>query len=139
MLMALEQAAGAIRTTAESLARVSEGITKSAYLDVEALNDDLEALTKVNTALRQASTGGTAKAAIEDERDRLIDAIAERIDVTAAIADDGTAAPTLARATGVALIDPVSRALVTLPPCADRRRSPDPRAPGPPLPPPPTG
>src|SRR3546814_2655335 len=78
MLMALEQAAGAIRTTAESLARVSEGITKSAYLDVEALNDDLEALTKVNTALRQASTGGTAKAAIEDERDRLIDAIAER-------------------------------------------------------------
>ncbi|HEY9554037.1 flagellar hook-associated protein FlgK [Allosphingosinicella sp.] len=139
MLMALEQAAGAIRTTAESLARVSEGITKSAYLDVEALNDDLEALTKVNTALRQASTGGTAKAAIEDERDRLIDAIAERIDVTAAIADDGTAALTLARATGVALIDPVSRALVTLTPAADGRLSLELRANGTTVPLPATG
>src|SRR3546814_8682355 len=65
--------------------------------------------------------------------------LAERIDVTAAIADDGTAALTLARATGVALIDPVSRALVTLTPAADGRLSLELRANGTTVPLPATG
>ena len=123
ILQSLEQAAGAIRTTAESLARVAEGVSKTSALEVNALNDELEALTKVNTALRQASSGGTAIAGMEDERDRLIDSIAERIDVTVAIAENGTAALTLARASGVALIDPTTRALVTLTEAADGRLS----------------
>lgn len=123
ILQALEQAAGAIRTTAESLTRVAEGISQSAYLDVQGLNDELEALAKVNTALRQAAKGGTAIAAMLDERDRLVDAIAKRIDVTVAVAENGTVALTLARATGVALIDPTSRALVTLTEAADGRLS----------------
>src|SRR3546814_2042818 len=51
MLMALEQAAGALRTTPESLARSSDCITQSAYLAVAALNADLEVLPQVHTTL----------------------------------------------------------------------------------------
>ena len=123
ILMALEQATGSVRTTAEALARVADGISTTTALDVEGLNADLAALTDVNTALRQSANGGTAKAAIEDERDRLIDSIAERIDINVAIADNGTAALTLARATGVTLLDPTSRALVTITEADDGRIS----------------
>ena len=123
VLIALDRATGAMRTTAEALSRVSEGISTSARLEVDGLNGELSALADVNTALRQAASGRSSRASLEDERDRLIDSISGRIDVNAAIADDGTATLTLARATGMNLLSTGSRALIILAEAGDGRLS----------------
>jgi flagellar hook-associated protein 1 FlgK len=49
---------------------------------------------------------------MEDERDRLIDSIAARIDVQASIGQNGVATLTLGQASGVTLLDPVNRAII---------------------------
>jgi flagellar hook-associated protein 1 FlgK len=112
MLMTLDSATGAIRKTAEGLARVSDGIAQAVGLEVKGLNDELAALAEVNVALRQSAAGRTSRASLEDERDRLIDSIAARIDINASIGANGVAMLTLGRVSGVSLLDPGSRALI---------------------------
>ena len=112
LLMALDGAAGAIRKTAEGLARVSDGIGQAVDLEIRGLNDDLAALAEVNVSLRQSAPGGPAHASLEDERDRLIDSIAARVDLTASIGANGVATLTLGRASGVSLLEPGSRAII---------------------------
>ena len=73
MLTALEDSATAFRNTAEALARVSEAVAQSADGEVSALNDALAALRDLNGSIRAAARGGSARASLEDERDRLID------------------------------------------------------------------
>jgi flagellar hook-associated protein 1 FlgK len=121
MLMSLDGAAGAIRKTAEGLARVSDGISQAAALEVKGLNDDLAALAELNVALRQAPPGRTARASLEDERDRLVDSIAARIDLTATIGENGVTTLTLGRASGVSLLEPANRALIESVRAADGR------------------
>lgn len=104
MLMALEDVAGTFRTTADGLGRISAGIADAAQLDVAKLNDALVALADNNRTLLTAAPGGTARASLEDQRDRLIDAIAADVDVNVAIADNGTATLTLADPPGSTLI-----------------------------------
>ena len=58
MLMALENTAATIRTTAYGLSRVSEGIAQAAGIDVDGLNADLAALADVNSSLRQTPPAG---------------------------------------------------------------------------------
>lgn len=123
MLAALDAAAGAIRNTADALRRVTEGIGNAAGLEVEALNADLKALGDVNLALQQSAPGKVSRASLEDERDRIIDSISERIDVSASIGEHGVATLTLARATGVTLIEPGIRAVARLDVAADGRLS----------------
>lgn len=123
MLAALDEAAAGIRNAADALGRTAEGITTAAQMEAEGLNADLAALSEVNIALRQSEPGRTSRASLEDERDRLIDRIAARIDVDAAFDDDGTATLTLARQIGITLLDRRSRALVTLTPAFDGRLS----------------
>jgi flagellar hook-associated protein 1 FlgK len=123
MLSALEEAAGSIRSTAAALAEVSSGIKTAAQLDVDALNADLRALSDMNLLIRKSEPGRSSYAGMEDERDRLIDSIAKRIDINVAIGNDGTATLTLARAAGVTLLDPTSRALVIVEPALDGRLS----------------
>ncbi|MDP8914628.1 MAG: flagellar basal body protein, partial [Pseudomonadota bacterium] len=83
MLMALESASAAIRNTADGLSRVSQGVAQAAQLEIDGLNGDLAALVEVNSILRQTAVGRSSRASMEDERDRLIDSIANRIDVGA--------------------------------------------------------
>jgi flagellar hook-associated protein 1 FlgK len=104
MLMALDDIAGAFRNTGERLERIATGIGAAAALDVEKLNQSLTALANTNTSLLTAPAGGTARAGLEDERDRLIDSIAANVDVRAAIADNGTATLTLADPPGSVII-----------------------------------
>ena len=112
MLMALDSAAGTIRSTADGLSRVAEGIAQATELAIKGLNADLAALTEVNSALRQSAPGLTSRASMEDERDRLIDSIAERIDINATIGPSGVATLTLGRVAGVTLLDLANRAVV---------------------------
>jgi flagellar hook-associated protein 1 FlgK len=121
MLMALDGATAAIRTTAESLERVSQGIANATQLEIDGLNDDLAALAEVNGVLRQTAAGRTSRASLEDERDRLIDSIASRIDINVSIGDNGVATLTLGRVAGVTLLDPSNRSIITAATAADGR------------------
>ena len=121
MLAALDDAASTIRATAERLERVSQAIDGAARAEAAGLNGDLAALAEVNVALRQSSAGRTSRASLEDERDRLIDSIAGRIDVQATFAEDGQATLTLGRVAGVTLLEPGDRAVISVATAADGR------------------
>lgn len=121
MLMALGDAAGAIRDTAQRLQQVGQGIEGAAKAEINGLNGDLAALSEVNVALRQSAAGRTSRASLEDERDRLIDKIAERIDVQASFAESGEATLTLGRVSGVTLLESNGRAVISLATAADGR------------------
>ena len=124
MLNALGEAAGAIRNTAEGLDRVSQGIASAAEIDATGLNNDLAALAEVNKSLRQSVPGRVSHASLEDERDRLIDSISERVDVTATIGDKGVVTLTMTRASGVDLLEQDgTRALVSVARASDGRLS----------------
>ena len=104
MLMALEDVSGAFRTTTEGLGRIAGGITQGAALDVTRLNDALVALADTNRTLLTAGAGGTGRASLEDQRDRLIDTIAASVDVNVTLAPNGTATLALADAPGSTLV-----------------------------------
>jgi flagellar hook-associated protein 1 FlgK len=123
MLAKLDEFTAAVRQTADGLNRISDSIGTAAGLEVDALNNDIQALAHVNSALRQSTPGNNARAALEDQRDQLIDSIASRIDVTVAVDDKGAATLTLARATGVTLIDPSASNVVNMIRALDGRLS----------------
>lgn len=123
MLSALDDAASTIRSTAEALQSSAAGITGAASREVDALNGDLEALARVNVSLLQSAPGRSSFASLQDERDRLIDRIAQRIDVSVGLEDNGQATLTLARAPGVTLLDPAGRGLVVMAAASDGRFS----------------
>jgi len=104
MLSSLDNAASAFRTSGQKLARLSDGIGQAAEIEVASLNDALKALANVNGALGPASAGGSARASLEDERDRLIDAIAEKIDIKVTIGEDGHAELAPASAPSLSLL-----------------------------------
>jgi flagellar hook-associated protein 1 len=121
LLLTLDSTASAIRTTAERLDRVAQSIGGATQLEINGLNADLGALAEVNVALRQSAAGRVARISMEDERDRLIDSIAARIDVQANVDENGVATLTLARASGVSLIDAEGRAVISSATAADGR------------------
>ena len=121
MLTALDTVASAFRTTADGLGRVADGIADATRLDVEGVNGALAALHELNGTIRVAPAGSTARTSLEDQRDRLIDEIAERIDVTATISRDGAASLSLAGASGVALLTGTGPAYLTMATAADGR------------------
>jgi flagellar hook-associated protein 1 len=121
LLMALEDVASSFRTTAATLERTAGGIAAAAATDVAQLNSELATLQKVNATLRIARDGGTAAAALQDERDRLIDSIAQKIGVVAAVEPDGTTRLSLAEAPGSLLVGPGDTAAFAVSAGADGR------------------
>lgn len=121
VLLALENVAGAFRTTADGLQRVASGIAQAAALDVETLNQDLGALADINRTLLASPPGGTSRAALEDERDRLIDGIASRVDVYTTLNDRGAAELRLVDAPGSVIIGTGETASFALTTAADGR------------------
>jgi flagellar hook-associated protein 1 len=121
MLSSLSDAAGSIRNTAQSLARVSEGIATAAAQEIDALNAELKALAEVNTALRQAAPNRTSFASLQDERDRLLDQISARIDISAAIGDKGTVTVSLGGVSGVTILNAQQRAEISSATATDGR------------------
>lgn len=121
MLTALEDVTRSFRSTAEALGRVATGIANAAQTDVDSLNDALAALYNLNGTIRTATPGSTARAALEDQRDRLIDEISAKLDVTATINADGTVTLNSASASPVALIQGTGPGHVDLVRAADGR------------------
>ena len=123
MLAKLGDFAAAVRETTNGINRISDSIGNAADLEVEALNGDLQALAEANSALRQSKPGNNARAALEDQRDRLIDSIAKRINVSVALDEHGAATLTLAGVAGVTLIDEAGQAVIKVNHALDGRLS----------------
>lgn len=122
-LARLDEAADAFRNTAGTLQRLSTGIGDSARIEVDGLNNDVAALYKLNATLRVASPGGAVRAALEDDRDRLINRISERIGVAASTNADGTTQLTLSDPPGTVLVSPTESSSFTLGVAGDGRLS----------------
>ncbi|MBA4748705.1 MAG: flagellar hook-associated protein FlgK [Sphingopyxis sp.] len=78
------------RTAGEQIDRLSSANLAAASGDVSQFNTDLQALEKVNAGLRRARPGSTNEAALLDDRDRLLEQLASRLDVTANFGNRGT-------------------------------------------------
>lgn len=122
-LLALDDAASTIRTSAEGLARTADGIATEAQSAVDTINGDLASLARLNVALRRAGVGTAAHAQLSDERDKLIDDISSRIGIDVALDEAGQATITLAGAAGVTLLQGASPALLGVDRAADGRLS----------------
>lgn len=123
MLIALEDVATAFRNTAGALSRVADGVASATRLDVDAVNDTLGALAAVNQTIRASAPGGSARASLEDQRDQLIDQLAQRLDVKTTIAGDGTVSIEMAGAAGVELLTGTGPGLLTIVTATDGRLS----------------
>ena len=123
MLLALEDSAGAFRNTAGALERVADGIRNVTAIDVDAVNRSLQAIHELNGTIRAAASNGSARASLEDERDRMIDEVADRVDIVADIAQDGTATLRLAGAPSTSLLTGQGAGYLTMAVAADGRLS----------------
>jgi len=123
VLLALDGAAGAFRASADSLARISDGIGQAADLEATALNDALNALADLNGALTSASENGAARASLEDDRDRLVDLIAGKIDISVSIDGHGRTSLRPASDSSLVLLGDNGPGLVTVAKAADGRIS----------------
>jgi flagellar hook-associated protein 1 len=123
VLAKLSDTAAAFRGTGQTLARLADGIGQAAGLEVTAVNDALVALDHLNGAIAPAAPNGSARASLEDERDRLIDFIAGKIDVNVTIGTDGRASLTAGSNASISLLSGQGPSLVGLVPAADGRLS----------------
>lgn len=105
MLTALDSIASAFRGSAEGLSRIATALGDAADADADVVNGAIAALQDLNGAMRAAARGGSAGASLADERDRLIEKIAERIDINVTINGDGTATIKSASDSNVAFLD----------------------------------
>lgn len=87
---ALDDAAAAVRTTAQGLANAAAGISREAQSSVDGLNANLNALGKLNLATLRSEKGSAAQASLLDQRDKLVDDISAVIKVDATFEADGT-------------------------------------------------
>jgi flagellar hook-associated protein 1 FlgK len=123
LLSSLDNVAAAFRTDGQALDRLSDGIGQAADIEVASLNDALKALNEINGALGPADAKGSARASLEDQRDQLIDFIAEKLDVNVTIAGDGRTTLASASNSGLSLLSGSGPGLVVLAKAADGRLS----------------
>ena len=104
-LQAVTDTADAFRTTAGRLESIATNITTDAQISADQLSTNLEALKRVNQGLQAAREGSTNKAALLDERDRLIDSVASAVGVTTTFDARGVATVRAAGPSGDLLAD----------------------------------
>jgi flagellar hook-associated protein 1 len=123
VLTSLDNVASAFRAGGQALARLSDGIGQTAELEIASLNDALRALHEVNGAIGPAASGGSARASLEDERDRLIDFIAEKIDINVSLDEEGRVSLTMPSNPSLSLLSGQGPNLALLVRAADGRLS----------------
>ena len=110
-LQSIDDAAGAVRATATGLAKVSAGIGAEAGITLNSVNAALDQLTQVNVELTRAAPGTSASAALQDQRDQILDGISANIDIDVSLDPRGVATVTLAGSAAVALTGPAAQRL----------------------------
>jgi flagellar hook-associated protein 1 len=88
-LQSAGQIANTIRRTAGKLSDLSAAVGQEAGVAVQQANSDLNALHRVNISLLRSTEGSDNRAALLDERDRLLDRISEALPVAADYGEHG--------------------------------------------------
>lgn len=124
-LYAIQDAAGSINSTAASLAKISGTVSSQAGDSVRQVNDALTALTKVNMALKTSPQGTSGRAALEDQRDTIIETISSKVGVDVTFDQTGGATVRMNDNGGPVLVDSSSLtpALLDLQTASDGRLS----------------
>jgi flagellar hook-associated protein 1 FlgK len=81
MLFALSDAASAIGRTGDTLRKTADTMADNASNQVSQVNDALQALSKLNIALKTSPANSAGRAQLEDQRDSLIGTISGNIGV----------------------------------------------------------
>jgi flagellar hook-associated protein 1 FlgK len=96
-----------VASTLNSLTNSVQGLRQQANgqikSDVDTLNQSLSSLVKINDKLGDFNTDATSKAALMDQRDRLVSQVSSLIDVNVAYRNDGSVA--LTTRSGVGILD----------------------------------
>lgn len=82
--------AAGFQSAGAHLDRLGQAAVAAASGDVSQFNTDLQSLEKVNAGLRKARPGSTNEAGLLDDRDRLLERLAARLDVAASFGNRGT-------------------------------------------------
>lgn len=123
MLMALEDVANAFRTSVDGLSRAADGLKVEAQTTVDTINNELKALADVNVAIARSQPGGSGRASLEDERDRLLDSLSTKLQIDYAINDKGEATVRARGTTSPNLVSGMQAGIVMLQTAADGRLS----------------
>jgi flagellar hook-associated protein 1 len=104
-LYAIQDATGAIGSTASALVKVNGTISTQANETVTQVNDALTALAKVNVALKTAPQGTSGRAALEDQRDNIINSMSANVGIDVSFDSYGAATVRLNDNGGPVLLD----------------------------------
>jgi len=101
------QAAQNLSTSLNTLSANVQGLRQDAETQigstVKTLNQSLQSLQDVNSRLAIQTNDAASRAALEDQRDRLVSQVSEMVDVKATYANDGTVS--LMTRSGVSILD----------------------------------
>jgi flagellar hook-associated protein 1 FlgK len=120
-LASVDQTAAAFRYSAGQLASTADGIAATAGGKASQFNTDVATLSRINDALRRAREGTSNQASLLDERDRLIDSIAQALPVTTSFDAKGAVTLTLAGSGNPVILDGTTAATASLAVAADGR------------------
>jgi flagellar hook-associated protein 1 len=90
-LASVDDVASTFRRTSAGLDQVSTSIGQSASIAVDDLNNNVDALARVNDGLLRARDGSTNQAQLMDERDQLLDKISNQLPVSISFDAKGAA------------------------------------------------
>lgn len=121
MLIALQDVVNAFRTSANALERAARGIETEAETAVATINHELTALADVNQAIARSQPGGAGRASLEDERDRLLDSLSQKMTIDVEIDGKGQATVRATGTSGPNLVETNHAALIGLVSAADGR------------------
>lgn len=105
MIYALQDAAGAITSTASNLSKLSGTIATQAGMATGQVNDALAALAKLNLALKSSPQGTSGRASLEDQRDSIITTISDKLGVDVSLDPYGAATIRMNDMGGAVLVD----------------------------------
>jgi len=105
MIYALQDAAGAINTTGSNLTKLSGTIAAQADMATGQVNDALNALAKLNLALKASPQGTSGRASLEDQRDAIITTISDKLGVDVSLDEYGAATIRMNDMGGPVLVD----------------------------------
>lgn len=91
MLYSIQDAAASLGQSSVNLGKISDTLHQQANSTVGQLNDALAALSRLNTALKTSPQGTSGRAALEDQRDKLIGTVSTAVGVDVTFDINGAA------------------------------------------------
>lgn len=110
----LGHVAATFNRTASELEALDTAIGEESNAALTTVNDRLGQLARINDSLRTTAAGSEARASLEDERDRLIDDLAQHLAINCKYGADGTVRLSTPDSPDIPLLDRDGAAMLTM-------------------------